>query len=33
MAAVDVRIRAAEPADADAVRRIYAAPAAQAGTL
>lgn len=33
MAALDVRIRAAEPADADAVRRIYAAPAAQAGTL
>lgn len=27
------RIRAAEPSDAEAVRRIYAAPRAQAGTL
>lgn len=29
----EVRIRAAEPADFEAVRRIYAAPRAQAGTL
>lgn len=30
---MDVRIRAAEPGDHEAVRRIYAAPRAQAGTL
>lgn len=32
-ATLDLRVRAAEPADFDAVRRIYAAPLAQAGTL
>lgn len=33
MARPGIRIRAAEAADAEAVRRIYAAPRAQAGTL
>jgi putative acetyltransferase len=30
---MDLRVRAAEPSDFEAVRRIYAAPRAQAGTL
>jgi L-phenylalanine/L-methionine N-acetyltransferase len=33
MQRVEPRIRAAEPSDVEAVRRIYAAPRAQAGTL